>query len=223
MTLRNTRTFAPASLALICTLWFSLASAQDENPTTPGAIPDPSTYQGSMQLQQQEQQQNQQYRQQEPQQSSYPGQPQQGGYGSSQSSGGRSQSSGGQAPPWAECQNHVVGMRALAPIAGKTTLGPADPARVELFDDQSKPTAAEKILLAKWDEARRYCWSLWQEDPRDQTATARYMDSHWGYPAFHALITQLMNGQITFGQFNYQRAMNERARQRYWEQIQQKH
>ena len=41
-------------------------------------------------------------------------------------------------------------MRALAPIAGKITLGYADPATAELFDDQSKPTAAEKILLAKW-------------------------------------------------------------------------
>lgn len=38
--------------------------AQDENPTTPGAIPDPSTYQGSLQLQQQEQQQEQQQQQQ---------------------------------------------------------------------------------------------------------------------------------------------------------------
>jgi hypothetical protein len=38
--------------------------AQDENPTTPGAIPDPSTYQGSMQIQEQERQQEQQQQQQ---------------------------------------------------------------------------------------------------------------------------------------------------------------
>jgi hypothetical protein len=42
--------------------------AQDENPTTPGAIPDPGSYQGSMQIQQQQDQQDQQYRQQQQQQ-----------------------------------------------------------------------------------------------------------------------------------------------------------
>jgi len=41
------------------------AFAQDENPTTPGAIPDPSTYQGSMELQRQSDQQDQQFRQQQ--------------------------------------------------------------------------------------------------------------------------------------------------------------
>jgi hypothetical protein len=46
-----------------------VAGAQeDENPTTPGAIPSPSTYQGSMQLQQQSDQQDQQFRQQQQQQ-----------------------------------------------------------------------------------------------------------------------------------------------------------
>jgi hypothetical protein len=63
MALRNSVTFAAASLALVGTLWISADFAQDENPTTPGAIPNPSTYQGSMQLQQQEQQQNQQMQQ----------------------------------------------------------------------------------------------------------------------------------------------------------------
>jgi len=42
---------APLPLALV--LAAAVARAQDENPTTPGAIPDPSTYQGSMQLQEQ--------------------------------------------------------------------------------------------------------------------------------------------------------------------------
>ena len=47
------------------------AIAQDENPTTPGAIPDPSTYQGSMELQRQSDQQDQQYRQQQSQPQPY--------------------------------------------------------------------------------------------------------------------------------------------------------
>lgn len=212
MASRNSATFAPALLALIGTLCFRPVFAQNENPTTPGAIPNPSTYQGSTELQRQSDQQDQQFRQQQQQQSSYPGQPQPGGYRSSQSSGGQS-------PSWAECYDHIPRMRAFAPLAGKITLGYADPASVELFDDQSKPTAAEKILLAKWDDARGYCDSLRQEDPRTQTPPILYAQSHWGYPATHALVIQLLNGQITFGQFNYQRAQNARAMQRYRNQV----
>ena len=47
------------------------AAQEDENPTTPGAIPSPSTYQGSMQLQQQSDRQDQQFRQQQEQQQTY--------------------------------------------------------------------------------------------------------------------------------------------------------
>jgi hypothetical protein len=213
MTLRNSGTFAPASLALIGTLWFSPGFAQDENPTTPGAIPNPSTYQGSTELQHQSDQQDQQFRQQQQQQPSYSGQPQQGGYRSSQSSGGRS-------TPWDDCGRHIVEMRALAPIAGKISLGGADPARVDLFDDQTKPTVAEKILLTKWDEAKRYCDSLaMQEDPSRQTPEFRYAHSQWGFPATHALLIQLLNGQLTYGQFSYQRAMNARAMKSYGEKL----
>src|SRR5947209_11680204 len=42
---------------------------EQENPSTPGQIPDPSTYQGSTVLQQQSDQSDQQYRQQQQQQS----------------------------------------------------------------------------------------------------------------------------------------------------------
>lgn len=213
MTSRNSGAFSTASLALIGTLWFSPVFAQDENPTTPGAIPNPSTYQGSTELQRQSDQQDQQYRQQQQQQqqSSYPGQPRQGGYSSAPISGSPT--------PAKSCIRNVAGIRALAPIAGKIELGGVDPARVDLFDDHSKPTAAEKILLAKWDDAFRYCHSLMQEDPRFQTPAARFMDSHWGYPATHALLTQLLTDQLTYGQFNYQRAMNVRAWDRYSAQI----
>jgi TPR repeat protein len=44
---------------------------EDENPTTPGAIPNPGTYQGSMQLQHQSDQQDQQFRQQQAQPQPY--------------------------------------------------------------------------------------------------------------------------------------------------------
>jgi hypothetical protein len=53
-----------AAALLLGALALAPAFAQDENPTTPGAIPNPGTYQGSMALQQQEQQQYQQQEQQ---------------------------------------------------------------------------------------------------------------------------------------------------------------
>lgn len=62
MTLRNSGAFAATSLALIGALCFPSVFAQDENPTTPGAIPDPSTYQGSTELQRQSDAQDQSYR-----------------------------------------------------------------------------------------------------------------------------------------------------------------
>jgi hypothetical protein len=78
-------------VSLIAAGPFAIANAQ-ENPTTPGAIPDPSTYQGSIELQRQsderdqqlrdqQQQQQQQYQSPSPQRTS-------GNYGASQQSGG---------------------------------------------------------------------------------------------------------------------------------------
>jgi hypothetical protein len=59
-----------ASLALTWTLGSPAALAQQEpGPSTPGAIPDPSTYQGSKEIQRQQDVQDQQFRQQQDQQS----------------------------------------------------------------------------------------------------------------------------------------------------------
>jgi hypothetical protein len=214
MTSRSSVTLARASLALIGTLGFSPVFAQDENPTTPGAIPNPSTYQGSIELQRQSDQQDQQFRQQQQQQPSYSGQPQQGGTRPSQSSGGQPAS-------WDACFSHITEMRALAPIAAKIGLDTADiTTRVDLFDDQTKPTAAEKILLVKWDEARGYCDSLaMQEDPARQTPQYHYAHSQWGHPAEHALVTKLLDGELTYGQFNHQRAMNKNAMRLYGKKL----
>jgi hypothetical protein len=49
-----------AAAALVLSTASGAARAQQENPTTPGAIPNPGSYQGSLALQQQEQQQTQQ-------------------------------------------------------------------------------------------------------------------------------------------------------------------
>jgi TPR repeat protein len=68
-----------AALALVLAASSGPAVAQDENPTTPGAIPNPGSYQGSLELQRRSDQQDQQFReQQQQQQRSYqqPGYPQ---------------------------------------------------------------------------------------------------------------------------------------------------
>jgi len=81
----QTRRLAVVSVSLLLALggleaW--PAYGQDENPSTPGQIADPSTYQGSMEIQRQSDAQDQQFREQQsaPQQQYY--QPQQS-YGSS--------------------------------------------------------------------------------------------------------------------------------------------
>jgi hypothetical protein len=79
------------AVTLSVVLLASPAIAQEEG-TVPGAIPDPSTYQGSMEMQRQSDAQDQQFRQQQEQQSQ-----QQQQYYQPQSSGG-SQSTGSYAP-----------------------------------------------------------------------------------------------------------------------------
>jgi hypothetical protein len=57
------------TVLLAWTVGYNMACAQDQvGPTTPGAIPNPGTYQGSMQIQQQQDQQAQQFRDQQNQQ-----------------------------------------------------------------------------------------------------------------------------------------------------------
>lgn len=66
------RTGLAVSLAVIALgVATRAAHAQDEEGSTPGAIPDPGTYQGSTQLQQQSDQQDQQFRQQQASPPSY--------------------------------------------------------------------------------------------------------------------------------------------------------
>jgi TPR repeat protein len=59
------------AMAMVLAAWGFSAHAQDEEGTTPGAIPNPGTYQGSMDLQRQSDQQDQQLRQQQQQQQPY--------------------------------------------------------------------------------------------------------------------------------------------------------
>ena len=84
-----------ASLAiLLISAAAGSARAQEENPTTPGAIPNPGSYQGSLELQRREREQEQQTREQyqsrqpdySPSQRSQPGYG--GGYGSRRGGGG---------------------------------------------------------------------------------------------------------------------------------------
>ncbi len=56
--------WTPGLAALFLASLFSISQAQEEG-STPGAIPNPGTYQGSMQLQQQSDRQDQQFRQQQ--------------------------------------------------------------------------------------------------------------------------------------------------------------
>jgi hypothetical protein len=39
--------------------------------------------------------------------------------------------------------------------------------------------------------------------------------NRWGFPAMLSLVHQLLTGQLTYGQFNYRRAMNSLSSQHY--------
>jgi hypothetical protein len=202
--------FKRAAFALaLAALWVSPAVAQEqENPSTPGQIPDPGTYQGSTVLQQQSDQQDQQFRQ-EQQQPAYQ-QPMQS-YSGGQQQGG---STAG-LYPGPLCIQRLAASPQFAPLARKMSLFGGDPRAIQLFGIASRPTATEKALIMRWAEGRAHCSAVWHSSDPRPTPAQLTADSRWGHPALLSLVRQLLAGQLTYGQFNYRRAMNELASERY--------
>jgi hypothetical protein len=174
--------------------------------STPGAIPDPGSYQGSMQLQQEQDRQAQQNRQQSPQASS--SQPQ-----GSPSGGSLAPSSSRRGP---DCQDRLARHPDLAPLANKVYLGHPDVDSKALFGIQSVPTAAERPLLLRWLAGRRSCVPELERISQEALASGA-----WTAKAKRAndlaaemtndMILQLADGKITYGQFNRQRNLNAQA------------
>ncbi|MFL5297049.1 MAG: hypothetical protein ACJ798_11775 [Phenylobacterium sp.] len=179
-----------ASLAL-----FGGASAQEGNPTTPGAIPNPGSYQGSTELQRQQDQQDQQFRQQQQQQP----QPQYG----NQSSAGRVGSGYRQAPsvdPYRQCMSALTAST-LTPLRGLIEVDAIgrDP---RYFTISRRPTAAEKTSLLRWAAGRRRC------EPLSPNAGPVF---HEGNLDMNNMIVQLAQGGMTYGEFNQRRAQKYEA------------
>jgi hypothetical protein len=205
--------FKPAAfvLALMAFGVTPAAAQEQENPSTPGQIPDPSTYQGSTVLQQQSDQQDQQYRDQQQQQQQQPGYQQ-----PTQSySGGQQQQGGNALSRYDVCWKQLAASRQFVPLARKITLGTVDPKAIELFGISSRPTATEKTLITRWAEWRSRCQAIGMANFRKPTAAEWISYNRWSLPATLSLVHQLVGGQLTYGQFNYRRAMNELARERY--------
>ena len=190
---------AVAGAALLAAV-ASARAQEDENPHTPGAIPNPGTYQGSQQLQHQQDYQDQQFRQQQ-QQQYQPG-----------SRGGPAYGGGSSAGP--DCHTRIAGLRDLAPLRAVVSLGhdDQDPAR---FTIPRKATAAERPLLARWIVARRYCNA--EVERSDPNPAHRAINIRGGEIAIE-LIEELANGRLTYGQFNYRRAMNSANMERAFAQ-----
>jgi hypothetical protein len=197
--------FKAAALALAITAFgVSPAVAQEqENPSTPGQIPDPSTYQGSQVLQQQSDQQDQQFRQQQQeQQQQYT--PQNSGQYSRGSSGSQSY---GQAPSQgAQCSQRL--MWSLTELRGLVALGGSDVLdNPRYFTIYRRPSAMEKKVLMRWLAGRRRCMPLmtWNPNPVLKQAEMR------GAQYTSNLIAALAQGQMTYGEFNYRRAQKYAA------------
>jgi len=103
------------------------------------------------------------------------------------------------------------------PLADKITVGAVDPKAIELFGISSRPTAREKTLITRWAEWKSRCQAIGIANFGKPTAAEGLAYNRWGHPATLSLVHQLVAGQLTYGQFNYRRAMNELARERYME------
>ena len=102
----------PLAVAAIVALGLltPFAQAQDQPYQGPGAIPDPGTYAGSRQIQEQQQQQDQQFRdQQQPQYNQQPQQGQQQYYGSQGGEAGDEMPSGPWAAMYVDPANPTIG------------------------------------------------------------------------------------------------------------------
>jgi hypothetical protein len=188
----------PLIMAAVSACVLSSCSARAQ---TPGQIPDPGTYQGSTQLQQERDRQDQQFRQQSVQPSQAP--PQQGSYQ-------------GNAPATfynsrgPDCLDRLAQQPELAPLAQKVSLGHSDLHPSPLFGIQSVPTPTERPLLLKWSAGRLSCL---QEAKRvnkvtpDYSAQAKRLDELASQITID-MIDQLADGKLTYGQFNRQRTKN---------------
>ena len=179
----------------------SQAAAQEqENPSTPGQIPDPSTYQGSTVLQQQSDQQDQSYRQQQQQQSGqYQGNSRSyaNGYGQSQ-----------RADPVTQCFAMLQHSTTLARLRGLVELG-ANMRDPRYFTIGRRPTASEKPLLLRWLAGRRHC-------PLSQFQSVAVTRANAiAGQITNDLIFALSQGRFTYGEFNYRRAQNTENFMRY--------
>jgi hypothetical protein len=182
----------------VCVLGSRSAHAQ-----TPGAIPDPGTYQGSTQLQQEQDRQAERFRQQSAQPSQAQPQPGQGPYQ-------------GNAPaPFynsgvPDCLDRLAQQPELAPLAKKVSLGHSDLHQSALLGIQSVATASDRPLLQKWSAGRRTCLQEAKRVnivTRDYSVQAKRLDE-LASQIIIDMIDKLADGKLTYGEFNRQRTKN---------------
>jgi hypothetical protein len=195
------RVFCTAG-AILGALSAGTAIAQDENPTTPGAIPNPGTYQGSMQQQQQSDQQDQQFRQQQQaQQPQYV--PQSSGQYRSGTYGGGNQPQGLNVHD--QCFLTMSRLSSLAALRGLVELG-TDTQDPRYFTISRHPTATESTALMRWRADRQHC----NQYTSHTNAAVQQADLRAGQIT-NNMIVALAQGQMTYGEFNYRRAQNTAA------------
>ena len=190
-------------------------SQEQENPSTPGQIPDPSTYQGSTVLQQQSDQQDQSYRQQQQEQSQgYQQQYQAPQYGSDGNGMASRQGSNGHDGGWnqtpaSRCNLAMMQAAAFARLRGLVELGPSteDP---RYFAIKRHATANEKPVLMKWLAARQHCETMANGlRPDVQAMNIRQSD------ITDRMIVAVADGRMSYGDFNYTRAHNHAVLMNY--------
>jgi hypothetical protein len=177
-----------------------LASYAAHGQTTPGAIPNPGTYQGSMEIQRQQDQQAEQYRQQPT--------PTQSFQQSQGSALGRPTTPNPPRQP--DCLDRLAQNPELAPLARKVYLGHPDVNSSALFGIQTVPSPSERPLLLKWLAGRRACMPEIQRirDASGVWSVQAKRANDLSIQITNDMINDLAEGKLTYGQFNRQRTMN---------------
>jgi hypothetical protein len=103
--------------------------------------------------------------------------------------------------PSNECFSNLESSPELQVLKGKVALGGIGGQTLEMLANDKKPTAAEKIALAKWDSLRQPCIKMnteWNESRLAPNVTV-VIDKVAGQ--FKEILADLYSGKITYGQF----------------------
>lgn len=103
--------------------------------------------------------------------------------------------------PSNECFNNLESSPELQVLKGKVALGGVGGQTLEMLANDRKPTASEKIALAKWDSLRQPCIKMNAEWNESRLAPNVTVIIDKVASQFKEALADLYSGKISYGQF----------------------